>query len=58
MSDDKTFRILSIDGGGVRGIFAAKILELIETKLGVDIRNTFDLIVICRTNISSGSDCD
>ncbi len=42
---DKTFRVLSIDGGGVRGVFAAKMLELIETKLGIDIRNTFDLIV-------------
>ncbi len=45
MSRDKTFKILSIDGGGVRGVFAAKMLELIETKLGIDICNTFDLIV-------------
>ena len=26
-------------------VFAAKMLELIETKLDIDIRNTFDLIV-------------
>ena len=41
----KTFRILSIDGGGVRGVFAAKILSLMETKLQINIHKTFDLIV-------------
>ena len=41
----KTFKILSIDGGGVRGVFAAKILALIEEKLHVKINNFFDLIV-------------
>ena len=42
---DKSFNVLSIDGGGVRGVFAAKMLSLIETKLDVDIHETFDLIV-------------
>lgn len=41
----KPFRVLCIDGGGVRGIFAAKILSLIETELHIDIHNIFDLIV-------------
>ncbi len=43
--NSRPFRVLSIDGGGVRGIFAAKILELMETKLNIDIYKTFDLIV-------------
>ena len=41
----KPFRILSIDGGGVRGVFAAKILSLMETKLHINIYESFDLIV-------------
>ena len=44
-AQDKLFRVLSIDGGGVRGVFPAKILELMETKLCIDIYETFDLIV-------------
>ena len=39
------FKILSLDGGGVRGIFSARVLDLIEQKLDIDIHNTFDLIV-------------
>ena len=42
---DKTFKILSIDGGGVRGVFAAKILSLMETKCSININDEFDLIV-------------
>jgi len=42
---DKTFRVLSIDGGGVRGILPAQILLLIEKELHIDIYKTFDLIV-------------
>lgn len=41
----KVFRVLSIDGGGVRGVFAAKMLSLIEKKLQVEVLETFDLIV-------------
>ena len=41
----KSFKILSLDGGGARGIFPARVLNLIEKKLGIDIHNTFDLIV-------------
>lgn len=39
------FKILSIDGGGVRGVFPAKIVELMQTKLGIDMYQAFDLIV-------------
>lgn len=42
---DKVVKILSINGGGVRGIFAAKILSLMETELHMNIHEYFDLIV-------------
>lgn len=42
---NKSFKILSLDGGGIRGIFSARVLELIEKKLNINIHNTFDLIV-------------
>lgn len=38
------FQILSLDGGGIRGIFAAAILAAIESDLGVRITDHFDLI--------------
>lgn len=41
----KPFKILSIDGGGIRGIFPATILSLMEEKLDINIYDTFDLIV-------------
>ena len=41
----KFFKILSLDGGGIRGIFSARVLDLMNDKLGIDIYNTFDLIV-------------
>lgn len=41
----KKFRILSIDGGGVRGIIPAYILSEIETLTGKPICELFDLIV-------------
>src|SRR5580704_2633695 len=43
-SRDETFRVLSIDGGGVRGIIAAVVLEQIEKELGRPIIKTFDMI--------------
>eukprot|EP00253_Pinus_taeda_P006799 PITA_06799 len=49
-SDGKMITILSIDGGGVRGIIPAAILEFLEEKLqeldgpGVSIADYFDLI--------------
>lgn len=39
------FQILSIDGGGIRGIFSAALLAGIEEDLDCPIRETFDLIV-------------
>ncbi|WP_243502911.1 patatin-like phospholipase family protein [Ehrlichia ruminantium] len=36
--------ILSIDGGGVRGIIAATILQAIQKKINKPIANIFDLI--------------
>ena len=41
----KTFKILSIDGGGIRGIFAAQILALMEEKFHIKVHKNFDLIV-------------
>ncbi|MCK4825761.1 patatin-like phospholipase family protein [bacterium] len=43
MSD--RFQILSIDGGGVKGLFAAAVLAYIEDDLGTYIIKHFDLIV-------------
>jgi patatin-like phospholipase/acyl hydrolase len=39
-----TFRILSLDGGGIRGIIAARILQAIEQQLGSPLNQHFDLI--------------
>lgn len=39
------FRILSVDGGGVRGIYPAHILALMERRLGVVPADLFDIIV-------------
>lgn len=40
----KVFRILSIDGGGIRGVYPAHILRCIEERLKINIFNTFDMI--------------
>ena len=45
------FRILSLDGGGVRGIVAAKILASIEKQINQPLNEYFDLIV----GVSTGS---
>jgi len=39
-----SLRILSIDGGGIRGIVAARMLEVIESQLDRPLREHFDLI--------------
>ncbi|MGB3508559.1 MAG: patatin-like phospholipase family protein [Microcoleaceae cyanobacterium] len=39
-----TFRILCLDGGGIRGIMPALILQKIEQELGSSLKNHFDLI--------------
>src|SRR5690554_4752392 len=38
------FRILSIDGGGIRGVIPAMVLTAIEEKAGRPIADLFDLI--------------
>ena len=44
--DDRTFRILSLDGGGIKGIFPAAILTYLEEKCldGQPIGDYFDLV--------------
>ena len=43
-----TFKILSLDGGGIRGVLSAKLLETVETALkeqkGQALHEYFDLI--------------
>lgn len=46
-----TFKILSIDGGGIRGVFPAVILQLISERFNININEHFDLI----TGTSTGS---
>lgn len=41
---DETFKILSIDGGGIRGIYPAKYLADLEDDIGEPICRYFDLI--------------
>jgi uncharacterized protein len=43
-SDGKIFRILSLDGGGIRGVFPATLLARLEEHLDHPIGNYFDLI--------------
>ena len=44
MTEDGTFHILSLDGGGARGIYPAQILASIEKTGGSAVRDRFDLI--------------
>ena len=44
MRSDDTFNILALDGGGIRGIYAAHVLARLEDSLGVPVRERFDLI--------------
>ncbi|WP_066793483.1 CBASS cGAMP-activated phospholipase [Sphingomonas soli] len=40
-----TFRILALDGGGIRGVFSASVLAEIESNTGRSVADHFDLIV-------------
>lgn len=42
---DQRFSVLSIDGGGLRGIFAAAVLASLERDTGTRITDHFDLVV-------------
>ena len=44
MRGDDAFNILALDGGGIRGIYAAHVLARLENSLGVPVRERFDLI--------------
>lgn len=39
-----SFRILCLDGGGIRGVMPARILQKVEQQLGSPLKNHFDLI--------------
>lgn len=55
-----TFRILSIDGGGIRGVYPAHILKCIEEKLNINLLASFDMIAGTSTGaiIAAGVACD
>jgi patatin-like phospholipase/acyl hydrolase len=41
---ERKFRILALDGGGIRGVISAKILERVQKKIGKPLNEYFDLI--------------
>lgn len=43
-SEAQTFKVLSIDGGGIKGLYSAKILEQFEDRFNCHIADYFDLI--------------
>lgn len=47
----KQFRILSIDGGGIRGVYPSHLLQCIEERLKIDLFENVDMI----TGTSTGS---
>lgn len=55
----RPFRILSIDGGGIRGIYPAHILHCIEEHLQVKLYESFDMIAGTSTGaiIAAGITC-
>lgn len=40
----KVFKILSIDGGGIKGLYSSRILEHFESKFNVSISDYFDML--------------
>jgi patatin-like phospholipase/acyl hydrolase len=56
----KSFKVLSIDGGGIRGIFPAIILNNIEQKFNIKLSECFDLIAGTSTGsiIAAAIACD
>lgn len=44
VSDGISFRILALDGGGIKGAFTASVLATLETQLGLPIVDQFDMI--------------
>ncbi len=44
MEQSKTFKILSIDGGGIKGLYSSTILEHLEEKYSCSISDHFDML--------------
>jgi patatin-like phospholipase/acyl hydrolase len=44
MSEHNRFQILSLDGGGIKGLFSAAVLASIEEDLSINVTDHFDLI--------------
>lgn len=44
VSDGISFRILALDGGGIKGAFTASVLATLEKSIGIPITSQFDLI--------------
>lgn len=44
MNNNKTFKILSIDGGGIKGLYSATILKAFEKEFNCQISDYFDMI--------------
>lgn len=44
MDDNKIFKILSIDGGGIKGLYSARILDKFEKKFNCKTSDYFDMI--------------
>ena len=44
MNNTDTFKILTLDGGGTRGIYTAQLLALVEQEFDIRIKDSFDLI--------------
>jgi len=44
MRSDDAFNILALDGGGIRGVYAALVLARLEDALGMPLRERFNLI--------------
>ncbi|MFC1684045.1 CBASS cGAMP-activated phospholipase [Pseudomonadota bacterium] len=53
------FKILSIDGGGIRGVFPAHILQCVQERLGIDVFDYFDMIAGTSTGsiVAAGIAC-
>lgn len=60
MEGGKTFYILSVDGGGIRGVFPAHILACLSERLGIDLGQKFDMLAGTSTGsiVVAGIACD
>ncbi|HAB40022.1 MAG TPA: patatin [Rhodobacteraceae bacterium] len=57
--EKKTFNILAIDGGGIRGIFPAYILQCLQERIGVEANKAFNMFAGTSTGaiIAAGIAC-